>query len=158
MTLSCITIWQPWASLIAYRAKRFEFRGWSAPAALHGQRIGIHAGKRQVTRAEVQELLERLRGPDARATGIDPATGIPLLLGWLDQPAVLPRASLLCTAVLGTPVRNRDLAEQLGVDHVNDSDRDAHSNWGWPLSDVQIVEPMLPLKGKQGFFSYDGEL
>lgn len=158
MTLSCITIWQPWASLIAYRAKRFEFRSWPAPAGMRGQRIGIHAGKRQTSRDEMRELLERLRGPDARATGIDPAVAIPLLLGWINQPGVLPRASLLCTATLGTPVRNQDLAALLGVDHVNDSDRDAHSNWGWPLSDVQLVEPFLPLQGRQGFFTYGGEI
>lgn len=158
MTISCITIWQPWASLIAYRAKRFEFRSWPAPAGLQGQRIGIHAGKRQVSKEEIWTLLDHLRSSRAPATGIDLAVGIPLLLGWALDPSVLPRSSLLCTAVLGTHVRNEELAERLGVDRVNDSDRDSHSNWGWPLSDVHVVEPFLPLKGKRGFFSYEGEL
>ena len=43
-----ITLWQPWAQLIADRVKRYETRSWKPPKRLIGQRIAIHAGKRKV--------------------------------------------------------------------------------------------------------------
>jgi hypothetical protein len=48
-----ITIWQPWATLIAIGAKPFEFRSWPVPARLIGQRIAVHAGARPVRCKEV---------------------------------------------------------------------------------------------------------
>lgn len=42
-TLPAISLWQPWASLIALGAKTIETRSWRAPARLIGQRIAIHA-------------------------------------------------------------------------------------------------------------------
>lgn len=48
-----LTVWQPWATLIAIGAKPFEFRGWAAPKAYQGQRIAIHAGSR---RPSVREM------------------------------------------------------------------------------------------------------
>lgn len=70
--LPAITLWQPWATLIAAGAKPFEFRSWPAPRRLWGKRVAIHAGARPVRRDELQELLLRLRGQDARETGLLP--------------------------------------------------------------------------------------
>jgi len=44
--MKAITIWQPWASLIAVGAKKNETRSWKAPKELIGQRIAIHAAKK----------------------------------------------------------------------------------------------------------------
>lgn len=40
-----LSLHQPWASLIAIGAKRYETRSWPAPRALTGRRIAIHAAK-----------------------------------------------------------------------------------------------------------------
>lgn len=45
-----LTIWQPWASLIAAGCKPYEWRGWRVPRNMIGRRIGIHAGARRVHR------------------------------------------------------------------------------------------------------------
>ena len=55
-------------------------------------------------------------------------------------------------AVLGQPIRDSDLETQLGVPAVNDSDRVLHSNWGWPLTDIEVVKPIVPATGKQGLW------
>lgn len=39
-----ITLWQPWATLVAAGAKPFEFRAWPAPQRLWGRRVAGHTG------------------------------------------------------------------------------------------------------------------
>lgn len=46
MELTCITLWQPWASWIALGWKSIETRTHHQFAHLVGKRIGIHAGLR----------------------------------------------------------------------------------------------------------------
>ena len=45
MTISVISIWQPYASLAIHGHKMNETRGWKAPASLIGKRFGIAATK-----------------------------------------------------------------------------------------------------------------
>src|SRR5712671_3817606 len=44
--MKAISLWQPWASLIACGAKPFETRHWAPPRELIGQSIAIHAAKK----------------------------------------------------------------------------------------------------------------
>ena len=48
--MPCISLWQPYASLIACGAKPFETRHWAAPARFIGQRVAIHAAARKPSR------------------------------------------------------------------------------------------------------------
>jgi hypothetical protein len=154
--MKAITIWQPWATLIAIGAKRFEFRGWAPPRDLVGQRIAIHAGARRVQRIEIHELLLKLRSPSAAETGLVIEPAIALLDRVSTAPGSLPLSSILCTAILGTPIRDADLAAQLGTRFVNDSDRAEHSNWGWPLTEIEVLEPFVPARGAQGWWDWSG--
>ncbi|MEN5084312.1 hypothetical protein ABE438_17665 [Bosea sp. TWI1241] len=167
MILDCITVWQPWASLIAIRAKPYEFRGWVPPKAMIGRRIAIHAGARPVRKAEVSDLLERLQG---RGDGPPPclyaAIAEPFLrqvLAGLDakdlpifgEPAFrLPLSSVVCTGILGRPKRGDDCAREFGFDAANDRDRDGAFNWGWPLTAIEEVLPPSPARGAQGFWKW----
>ena len=152
--LSAITIFQPWATLIAEEVKLVEFRRWAAHARLVGKRIAIHAAARPIAEVEVRALLVKLHGTRWRETGMDRDKAIPLLKRVKAHPADFPRSAVLCTALLGKPVRGAELAAQLGMEAMNDSDRDEHSNWGWPLSDVRRVQPYAPATGKQGFWHW----
>lgn len=66
--MKAITVWQPWASLIAIGAKPYEFRPRpfcdyiGAPGI--GERIAIHAAARPMKIDEVGGLLERLRSAE----------------------------------------------------------------------------------------------
>ncbi len=152
--MKALTVWQPWASLIALSLKPYEFRGWPAPRALIGQRIAIHAGARPVRREEVADLILRFRGPEAWTTCLRPEA-----LAFLERvhqdPSLLPRSHVVCTAVLGTPVRSWQIVREFGG-VINDSSRNAHSNWAWPLSDVQPLEPPIAARGAQGFWDWKG--
>jgi hypothetical protein len=162
--IPALTLWQPWATLVAEGLKPFEFRSWPAPSRLIGQRIAIHAGARPVRRDEIDDLMSRLDNDEWRSTGLtDRAKSIDLLYGtWRGfrtrgPNSFLPLASVVCTAVLGQPIRNAELATALGVPELfglNDSDRDEHSNWGWPLTEIRRLQPPTPARGAQGFWKW----
>lgn len=155
--MKAITIWQPWATLIMAGAKPYEFRGWPAPRALRGQRIAIHAGSRAVKVAEIRDLLIRLRSAMSWSTALVPEIATPLLERWSLSPTALPLGAILGTAVLGQPVRSSEIVHQFGGP-VADSDRIEHCNWAWPLSEIEVLEPYVPMRGAQGFWdcSLDG--
>jgi hypothetical protein len=149
--MKAITIWQPWASLILARAKPYEFRGWPAPRALVGQRIAIHAGARKVRVDEIRYLLSRLLGDEQWTVALKPDIARPLLEKWLTAPQMLPLSSVLCTAILGAPVRASKITAEFGG---NDSDRDEHCNFAWPLSSLEPIHPFAPARGMQGFWDW----
>lgn len=151
--MKVLTIWQPWASLIIAGAKPYEFRGWEAPKWIQGQRIGIHAGARPVRKAEIAELIARLNSDAAWSTGLLREIALPLLERWHLSPASLPLSSILGTAVLGRPVSAFDIVHEFGA-QLNDSDRDEHGNFAWPVSEIETFTPIAPAKGMQGFWNW----
>ena len=66
-------------------------------------------------------------------------------------------ASVLGTAILGDPIRAYEIPEYAHR-FVNDSDRDAHASWAWPLSDIQPLGVPAPARGAQGFWTWAGEV
>lgn len=152
--MKALTIWQPWATLIAIGAKPYEFRGWMAPSWVCGKRIAIHAGARQVKRSEVEDLLARLALPDiVWTTGLKADLAMPLLERVLREPRCLPLSSVLCTAIIGQPRVGWDVAGEFGG-VVNDSDRAGHSNYAWPLTAIEVLTPPVDAKGAQGFWNW----
>lgn len=148
--MKALTIYQPWASLIAAGAKPFEFRCWPAPRGMIGQRIGIHAAARKMVKIEVNDLLYRLGQPDeAWTTGLVPAIAAPLLER-LKSGAEPPHyGCLLGHAVLGqstkTPAPPGAPDEVMGVE-------DADKNWAWPLSDFIAFPAPIPCLGERRFW------
>ena len=83
--MKAITLYQPYATLIACGAKRHETRSWRAPGWLIGQRLAIHAGKtleplHPASDHDLIEILIRFCGPE-----------------W---PFNLPRGAVVATAIL----------------------------------------------------------
>lgn len=146
--MRALTIWQPWASLIMAGAKPIEWRGWAAPGFVIGQRIAIRAGARPVRRSELAELLNAITSGDGESTSLDVRIALPLLEQWWNAPKSLPLATVLCTALLHQSVRAGDYTALKGID----SDRVDHAKWGWPLTDIEPVTPMVPARGMQGFW------
>jgi hypothetical protein len=158
--VKALTIWQPWASLIIAGAKPYEFRGWRAPRSIIGQRIVIHAAAKKIDRAEVYALFNALafreRSEDHRheaaATCLVPEIAMPVLNKWIEGD--LPMACGIGTAFVGEPRIGTDIAEEFGVPRANDSDRDQHANWGWPMLEVEVWPQPVPMRGAQGFWNW----
>lgn len=148
--MRAITIYQPWASLIAYEAKPYEFRKW-APSQRHiNQRIAIHASKRSARRDEILHLIDRLEQDGAEGTGLVPEASLELLNRAVVAPGSLPTSAVVCTAFLG---RARKCTDLFGG-QVADSDRIDQHKWAWPLTNVVRLEPPIPARGAQGFWNW----
>ena len=165
--MHALTIWQPWASLIVEGAKPYEFRGWSLPRRLIGQRVAIHAGARPMRLAEVRALLIRISGNLPWQTGLTLKVARPILEGCrialepksaladlFTRPhaITLPLSSILGTAILGEPTKNPVID---GHHLIEDSDRAAHLNWGWPMLDIERFDVPVPARGAQGFWIWE---
>ena len=161
--MKALTIWQPWASLIIAGAKPYEFRGWKLPASMIGQRIVIHAAARKIDREEAHVLYRILQHRErddelrlaAAETCLIPERALPVLgRAWMPHREPLPMAAGLGTAVLGEPRLGTEVATEFGVPRANDSDRDQHANWAWPLTDIDPWPTPIPMRGAQGFWNW----
>lgn len=163
--MKALTLWQPWASLIAVGAKRHETRSWPAPATILGERIAIHAAVRPVDR--------RFRSPCALGTldtQFDRMCCRQLGLDWAapddDQ---LPRRGLPYGVVVATAIvhdchKAEAVAYRLKTRGTPDDLDDLLSGdftfgrYAWELRDVRVVEGGSPVRGRQGVWNYDGPL
>lgn len=158
--MKALTIWQPWASLIVAGAKPYEFRGWRAPRFIIGQRIVIHAAAKKIDRDELSDMFHVLALRDrseaiaqcAAETCLRPELAIPVLNRALQ--GELPMAAGLGTAVIGEPRNGWDIAAEFGVERANDSARDQHANWGWPMLDIEAWDEPVPMRGAQGLWNW----
>ena len=154
--MKALTIWQPWASLVIVGAKPYEFRSWRPYRAMIGERIVIHAAARPMVAEEVRGIVDRLQMGYADEVCLhrDAALALLLPLYHFKKPTGLPLGAGLGSAVIGEPRAGYDIAEEFGAERVNDSDRDQHCNWGWPMLDVEAWAAPMPHRGAQGFWSW----
>jgi hypothetical protein len=110
--MKAISLWQPWASLIACGAKPYETRSFAPPALLIGQSIAIHAA-RKIDKGAAQFAEELMYGQH-KDGGFDVAdrleatmSGIPDELMGIFRQATLPIGCVVAIARL-------DAAFQLG--------------------------------------------
>lgn len=174
--MKAISLWQPWASLIACGVKPYETRDWAPPRGLIGQPIAIHAAKKiDKSAAEfAEELVYGQHQPggfelsDQLAKVIEE---VPDEMCGLFGKAVMPIGCVVAIARLdaafqlgekadGTAVpaaqvvkrmTSRPMPECFTVRY--DDFGDYHSGrWAWLLRDVKPLMPPIPMKGAQGFF------
>lgn len=158
--MKALTIWQPWASLIIAGAKPYEFRGWRPPASMIGQRIVIHAAARKIDHEELGDLAwlctNRNRGAATRKLWAQTCLKAEFAQPVFEQALAgqLPMSAAIGTAIIGEPCLGTVIAEEFGVPRANDSDRDEHANWGWPMLDIEPWPEPIPMRGAQGFWNW----
>ena len=155
--MKALTIWQPWATLIIAAAKPYEFRSWRPPAWLIGQPMVVHAAARAVHISEVHQLVRLLEagGRYAAHTCLVPDLALPLLRRWMNgENDLLPLAAGLGVVRVGEPRLGTEIAREFGAIKVNDSDRDQHANWGWPMEQIEPFSSPFPMKGAQGLWNW----
>lgn len=133
--MKALTLWQPWATLVAIGAKRFETRSWAT-----GYRgpLAIHSSKRFP--AEARDLI--LQEPFATAL-----RGHPLPQG---------RVVAICELVGVFQVS----ISALRWVNATFPDEPAFGDWSigryvWQLADVYRFEEPIPAKGAQGLWAWE---
>lgn len=174
--MKAISVWQPWAQLIACGAKPYETRHWPPPRDLIGTTIAIHAAKK-VNRAAAA-LAEDLVYGQHPAGGFDLAdridasfcdaedehcatfgraalpAGCVVALARLDAAFQLGERSTATAVPAATVVRrltSRAMPECFTV-RIDDFGDYSPGRWAWLLTDVRpLMRPALAV-GRQGFF------
>ena len=148
--MKALTLYQPWASLIAEGPKNIETRGWRAPIHLIGQRIAIHAGKRQVKISDrnapwLHALIVRHHGEE-----------------WQNN---LPLGAVVATAVLAGCFMVKGLSpdgilDLEGFGEMPPEPRvDAYGDfntgrWLWMLGDIRRLDPPVPAVGQRMLWEF----
>lgn len=141
--MKCISLWQPWATMIALGLKQFETRHWSTN---HRGPLAIHAAKRWTKEQQIftAELLDY------------PIIGLVLAEHGYTQPGQLPLGGIVCTVNL-----HRMLTTQYAfdIDKIGEieymlGDYSA-GRYAWQLMDVKRFDTFMPCVGRQGLFNVD---
>lgn len=174
--MKAISLWQPWASLIACGAKPFETRSWAPPRGLIGQPIAIHAAKK-IDKGATQFAEELCYGQHkdggfelADKLGDTMSRADVEIMGVFGQ-AVMPIGSVVAIARLDAAfllgekaddtavpaarvvrrLTSRDMPECFTVRYDDFGDY-SPGRWAWLLRDVKPLNPPIAMKGHQGFF------
>lgn len=140
--MKCISIWQPYATLLVRGYKVFETRTWAPPASLIGQRIGI-ASTKSITPSQRSHFND----PDFRRF----YWKLPDMPENLND---LPNGFLIGTAVLDSFER---MTPEM-MENVSEEER-AYGWWqedfyAWRMTDpLELVTPLM-VRGRQGIWDW----
>jgi hypothetical protein len=131
--LKALTLWQPWASLVAIGAKKIETRSWRTS---HRGALLIHAAARNTRR--IPEGVRRLSG---WILSFHPP---------MDFGAILAIANLVDCVPVET------IRESLSLQELTFGDYGS-GRWSWLLSDVRLIVP-VHCRGSQGLWNWEGDI
>lgn len=138
-----LSLWQPWATLCAIRAKCWETRGWKLPLGV----MAIHA-------AQLKKHPDQLRAME------QPEIREALAKAGYNTLAELPFGAVLCVAKVGLVLPTRQAVDQGFVDaremtmgDYSEFDRTS----GKPrfcarLDEVRALKKPFPATGRQGYY------
>jgi hypothetical protein len=132
-----ITVYQPWASLIAYSFKEFETRHWQPPQTLIGQLIAIHAGKKWTDQEKDWHKVYKQMFPEVR-----------------EMPVPLGCIVAMCRLTEVVP-------SEMLVARINPREKATGNfdpgRYGWRLEVVKRADPPIAAQGKQGIWMWQRE-
>jgi hypothetical protein len=132
--MKAITLYQPWASLVALGAKKYETRSWQTP---YRGLIAIHAGKRFTN-----EESNYLRRPEFKDV--------------LGNEPDLPLGMMLCIC------RLKNIIHVVDYDWLGGLSRQErvfgnymHGRYAWELEVVLKLSPPIAVRGQMGLWDWD---
>lgn len=136
MKIKCISLWQPWATLIAIEAKLIETRHFYIN---HRGPLLIHAAK------TTQELSVCDEYHFKRVLAA---------AGYLTPSKPLPLGAIVAMVDLVDCVRTEKIRDSLS-EQERAFGNYADGRYGWKMANVQIVEPAVAMRGMQGLFEVE---
>ena len=157
--MKAITVYQPWASLLACGAKKYETRSW--PTYYRGP-IAIHAGKKPYNLGEIDfGLVRGFMGAAETALGIYEANNAPL--GAVVATAELvecyeisadPEGPFLCVQWDG---KNGDHELIVKGDEILFGDWQP-GRFAWEFVNMKLLPKPIPARGRQGLWDWNEEV
>jgi hypothetical protein len=148
MRIKALTLWEPWASLVAIGAKRFETRDWGTK---YRGWLAIHAAKRW--RQEQRDVV--LRAPYAEVlqeAGFHVADRIPFDLGCVV--AVVKLTGIYEADAVAQQLQPSMPTSQAGEHELAFGDFRAGRR-AWHLQDTVRLERPVAARGTQGLWWWD---
>lgn len=169
--MRAITIWQPWATLLACGAKKYETRSWKTD---YRGPIAIHSAKKDPCKIPLwgMKSFEKACGEALEKNGYGST--------W----CLLPTGSIIATAELVNcwyivyhPGTNIDIAKHIPVGAELDVPK-KHQDFGryivptetemlfgdwtpgryaWEFQNIKILSKPIPIKGQQGLWYWNAE-
>ncbi len=140
--MRALTLYQPWATLIAELLKHFETRSWRPQDARIGERIAIHAGKVTDAWAKAAPLITRSLGTEPLPSGAIVALAV------LASVHRTPRTG-------GMPEALRDAPQ--GADEMEFGDY-APGRWIWQITDIQKLPEPVACPGSRTLWTVPQEI
>ncbi|MEP0872448.1 ASCH domain-containing protein [Trichocoleus desertorum AS-A10] len=142
-----LTLWQPWASLIALNLKRYETRSWGTD---YRGKLAIHAAKRPIVRDELQAIAYAMGGCGCSMTEFahfEQAVEQDLPLGAIVAIADLTDCPVMRLhhpqAIAGIEIEAQSPLEQsVGLWE--------SGRYAWKLENVIALPEPIPFRGGQG--------
>ncbi len=149
--MKAITIHQPWASLIAIGAKRFETRGWKTN---YRGPIAIHASKK-----DPHDMMQSLDHDVQRAIYKEFYDRLGIGSGALKR---MPTGSIVAFADLSNCLKSVDTwtdgyeleGRRLIYSPEYDFGDFTPGRFAWELTDVKVLDEPIPAKGQQGLWNW----
>jgi hypothetical protein len=141
--MKAITIWQPWASLIAVGAKRYETRSWETK---YRGPIAIHSAKKQF---DTNSFFPIELYPFKDALGLSHTSSL----------NNLPHGCIIATAELVNCWkidRNKQMEITPTKQEILFGDW-RHGRYAWELANVIMLEQPIKAIGKQGLWNWEVE-
>lgn len=132
--IKALSLWQPWASLIALRDKEYETRGWETN--WRGQLV-IHAAK-------YQGEMNICRTSPFREC---------LIAGGITKPSEMPMGVALCVVDLVDCIPVEKLWGDLTTKEQAFGNYQA-GRFAWKLANVRIFPTPIPCRGMQGLWAW----
>lgn len=140
--MKCISIWQPYATLVVRGFKLFETRTWAPPRSVIGQRIGIASTKSIVAQQRAEFENERFQ-----------ISYSDLGLPHLDE---LPRGYLLGTVLLDS----YELITEEFLEDITEEEKTYGwynlGGYAWRLKQPEEFAHPIAIRGAQGLYEWKG--
>ena len=128
--MKAISLWQPWATAIAFGVKKYETRHWSTP---YRGLLAIHAAK------HIMDKETRLFAMTERTLG--------------RLPARIPFGAMLCIVELVSVEPTEEVALRVGAIERMYGDY-TPGRFAWRLRLLEVFNEPIACKGHQGFFDW----
>lgn len=153
--MKAITIWQPWASLIACEAKGFETRSWKTD---YRGTIAIHAAQKPF---DTKMYLDRELHPFAEALNLPDIYSFDKLpYGCVIATAEIVDCLKVVKETWGTVGSGKPWAQLSDGQIIEGSEHYfgdyTLGRYAWELANVRALPEPIPAKGMQGLWSWKG--